>query len=101
MYTSSSYQMVFLAIFLIGFGLGAGFPVVLGHIGQLFPHLSGTAFSIAFVIALTGNTIINYSFGEISKSIGVSKLPIAIGVYTLIMLTFSLLIKHHLSKKTS
>ena len=44
---------------LIGFGVGATFPVVLNYIGGAFRELSGTAFSIALFIALCGQSAFN------------------------------------------
>ena len=41
-------------LIITGLGLAAGFPVILGYVGQLYANLSGTAFSIALVIALDG-----------------------------------------------
>jgi hypothetical protein len=58
-----------------GAGLAAGFPVVLGYIGQLYTALSGTAFSIALVIALSGNILINYFFGMVADHYSVGYLP--------------------------
>lgn len=59
---------------LTGAGLAAGFPVMLGFVGNRHPSLSGTAFSIAFSIALTGNMLINYSMGLIAGSYGIRHL---------------------------
>jgi len=64
---SGSYTMAFVAVIIIGLGLAAGFPVILGYVGQLYRELSGTAFSISLVIALIGNTLLNYLFGYISR----------------------------------
>jgi MFS family permease len=50
---------VYLAMTLIGFGVGATFPVVLNYIGSTFRTQSGTAFSIALFIALCGQSIMN------------------------------------------
>ena len=44
----------YLAMALLGFGVGATFPVVLGHVGGIFRKQSGTAISIAVFIALLG-----------------------------------------------
>ena len=52
-------NMVYLAMTLIGFGVGATFPVVLNYIGSTFRTQSGTAFSIALFIALCGQSIMN------------------------------------------
>jgi len=51
--------------FLMGFGLASTFPIVLGEIGERYKDISGTAFSFALVIALTGNTLINLVVGII------------------------------------
>jgi MFS family permease len=59
----------------IGFGLAAGFPVILGYIGQMYKHLSGTAFSIVITIALIGNVIANYIMGILSQQYGIEVLP--------------------------
>ncbi|HEY5463469.1 MAG TPA: MFS transporter [Hanamia sp.] len=61
-------------LILIGAGLAAGFPIMLGFVGDKFKELSGTAFSIAFVIALLGNMIINYSMGFIVQNFGIRQL---------------------------
>ena len=57
----TSYFVHLTGMFLIGGGLAPGFPVMLGVVGEVFKGVSGTAFSFAMFIALTGNTIINYS----------------------------------------
>jgi fucose permease len=58
------------AVVLIGIGLSACFPIVLGYIGDMYPAKSGTAFSIAFVIALSGNMTINKAMGYIGQNYG-------------------------------
>jgi MFS family permease len=63
------------AMVLIGIGFAAAFPVVLGIVGGLFPHLSGTAFGIALVIALTGNTLLNTVLGAVSRAWGIGIFP--------------------------
>ncbi len=61
-------------LFLIGAGLAAGFPTMLGLVGNRYPHLSGTAFSFVLVIALTGNILINYSMGVVAEHYGINHL---------------------------
>jgi MFS transporter, FHS family, glucose/mannose:H+ symporter len=63
-----------IGLVLVGAGLAAGFPIMLGFVGDRFKELSGTAFSIAFVIALAGNMIINYSMGFIAQRYGIKHL---------------------------
>jgi fucose permease len=59
-----------LGLFLLGFGLAAGFPIVLGIIGELYTELTGTAFSIAFVMALTGGSALPYLTGRLGDRYG-------------------------------
>ncbi len=86
LYFAQSYTVAFVALLITGLGLSAGFPLVLGFIGQLYPTLSGTAFSIAFVIALTGNILINYFTGILVKTAGIEQLPLFTALCSLIML---------------
>ena len=64
---------------LLGVGLAAGFPVILGYVSALYPQASGTVFSLIFVIAMTGNILLNFLMGIISHNHGV-------GVFTLLLL---------------
>ena len=98
MYTHS-YNTAFTALIITGVGLAAGFPVILGYVGQLYAHLSGTAFSIALVIALTGNTTINYLFGFIADQYSVSYLPLLIIACIICMIILLLLIKQKIAGK--
>lgn len=49
--------------FTMGLGYASTFPIVLGTIGDKFKEISGTAFSFALVIGLTGNTLLNLLVG--------------------------------------
>lgn len=71
---SHSALLSAIALFLTGAGLAAGFPVMLGIVGGRYPTLSATAFSFVMVIALTGNTIINYSMGVVAENHGIGHL---------------------------
>lgn len=55
---------------LLGAGLASGFPVMLGLIGEMYKENSGTAFSFTMLIALVGNTLINYATGIITNTFG-------------------------------
>jgi len=68
-----SYGTSLLAAVLIGAGLAAAFPVVLGNIGDRYPQHSGTAFSTIFVIALVGNMAINKTFGYVAEIHGIQQ----------------------------
>ena len=58
----------------IGIGLAAGFPVMLGFVGNLYADVSGTAFSIVLTIALIGNMLVNFVMGVIAEHHGVQHL---------------------------
>ncbi len=60
---------------LLGVGLAATFPVVLGYIGTVYANLSGTAFGIALFIALIGNIVLNFLMGVISEKFGIGAFP--------------------------
>ncbi len=76
---AKSYGVSLAAALLIGAGLAAAFPVVLGYIADLYPAQSGTAFSTIFFVALIGNMTINKSFGFLAQSHGIQQ-------YTKVML---------------
>jgi len=87
--TADTQFMATVALSLFGIGLSAGFPVVLGYIGQMYASMSGTAFSIALVIALTGNTLLNYFTGIATQRMGIEILPwIIMGTLASLLLMF-------------
>ncbi len=96
---SSSYSYVLAGLITIGAGFAAGFPVILGYIGQIYSSLSGTAFSIAFVIALTGNALINYFFGIISNEYGTKQLPVLLLSVIACLFILILWIRQNISSK--
>ena len=63
----------------LGVGLAAGFPLLLGYVADLYPAISGTAFSVVLVIALLGNMGINYLVGVLSDALGPGLLPLYLG----------------------
>ncbi len=96
---SDSYTYSLVALIIIGSGFAASFPVILGYIGHIYANLSGTAFSIAFVIGLTGNTLINYFFGLLSNEYGTKQLPVLLLCVIGCLLIQILLIKRNISSK--
>lgn len=69
-----SFPVSLAALLLTGMGLAAGFPLMLGSVGSRFEKLSGTAFSLVLVIALTGNMLINYVMGAVAQAYGIRHL---------------------------
>ena len=96
---SNTYNSALVALIVIGIGVAASFPVILGYIGQIYANLSGTAFSIAFVIALSGNTLANYLFGIISNSYGTKQLPVCLLSIIGCLFVLILLIRQNISSK--
>jgi FHS family glucose/mannose:H+ symporter-like MFS transporter len=72
---TTNYNASLVGVILIGAGLAAVFPVVLGFVGDCYPRQSGTAFSTIFVLALVGNMTVNKSFGYIAHDFGVVQYP--------------------------
>jgi fucose permease len=77
--------MAMAGLFLIGFGLAAGYPVVLGAIGEIYTKLTGTAFSIAFVIALLGGTALPLLTGLLGDRLGLRRSLLAVPIAGLCM----------------
>jgi len=57
-------------VLLAGAGFAAVFPVILGFVGDRYPHLSGTAFSLVLVMALTGGTLLPLTTGVLGDRLG-------------------------------
>lgn len=86
-------------MFLIGAGLAPGFPVMLGLAGQMFKEVSATAFSFAMLIALIGNTLINYSTGILTEKYGTGVFPYVILSEIVAMFIIFILIRKNERKK--
>lgn len=94
LYMANSFTAAVAAMVFIGAGTAAGFPVILGYVGELYANLSGTAFGITIVIALVGNTLVNYLVGWISASSGIQIFPLILLSCAIMMLVlFSLVLK--------
>lgn len=81
-----STAAAYAAMTLIGFGVGATFPVVLNFIGGTFREQSGTAFSIALFIALVGQTAFNRCTGAAFDGGHFMFLPAALGLAIVMMM---------------
>jgi len=71
---SGSIAMAVTAFALLGTGLAAGFPTMLGIVGNRYPDISGTAFSFVMAVALIGNILVNYSMGQVAENYGITHL---------------------------
>jgi len=61
----SSTYLCWTAMALIGFGVGATYPVMLARLGGVFRKMSGAAFSAAIFIALCGQFLGNFLMGKL------------------------------------
>lgn len=55
---------------LAGAGFAAVFPVILGYVGDRYERMSGTAFGVVLVMALTGGTALPYATGVLGDAFG-------------------------------
>lgn len=92
--TGRGESAAYAALFLTGCGISAAFPLMMGMIGDAFPKMSASAFSIALAIALSGNMAVNYAMGMVAVRFGIAHLPaIAICLTVLMAATASLLFR--------
>ena len=89
---SASFPVAVTGLVLLGAGLASGFPVMLGLAGSRYADLSATAFSIALVIALAGNMLVNYAMGIIAHRYGVHHLTTIAFSELLVMSTLGVII---------
>jgi MFS family permease len=83
---------------LSGAGVAAGFPVMLGMVGERFPKQSGTAFSFVFAFALVGNMLLNYLMGVVVHDHGIAHLTtVSYLVIACMMITSLILFRNNQS----
>jgi MFS family permease len=83
---SLSYPMAIGGLMFLGAGLAAGFPVMLGLVGNRFADLSATAFSLVLTIALVGNMSVNFLMGLVVENYGVRHLTsVSLGLLAIMM----------------
>ncbi|MCX6301334.1 MAG: MFS transporter [Bacteroidia bacterium] len=90
--SATSLTFAVAGLVLLGAGLAAGFPVMLGLVGERYAELSGTAFSLVLFIALTGNMIINYMMGIIARNSGIHHLTTVAFAEFFLMILLSIFI---------
>lgn len=83
---TESLAVTYLGLVILGAGLAACFPVVLGYTSDKYAHISGTAFSIVLCIALIGNMLSNYGMGIIATAYGTGALPVVLIIGLIIQL---------------
>ncbi len=73
---SPNYTGALIGLVLLGCGFAGGFPIIFAQIGTLWSEVSGTAFSVALTIALTGGIGLSYLMGVVAHHFGVEQLPL-------------------------
>jgi len=68
--SSHRTELALLGLVVIGAGFAGLFPIVLSFVGDAYPKFSGTAFSIAFVMALVGGMSMPALAGVIGDAYG-------------------------------
>jgi fucose permease len=77
LYFAPAIVWIYVATALIGFGVGATYPVVFNYLGGAFKELSGTVFSIAIFIGLLGQFTFNKVIGVLFDGARFDYFPIA------------------------
>ncbi len=95
MILSRSLWLTMVGLVLLGAGLSAGFPVVLGYVGDRYSKNSGTAFGISFTLALIGSMLLSSASGILGQAFGLRMAFILIPTSLIIQL----IIFHFLQKK--
>jgi len=92
--TTESFSLSIVGLFLVGLGFAGCFPIILGYVGERYAKLSGTAFSITFVMALIGGMTFPYFTGILGQSVGLRSsfllIPLSLCCITVL---FSVVIK--------
>lgn len=83
---AGSAVFAYLSMVLIGFGVGATYPVILNFIGGAFRELSGTAISIALFIGLLGQYAFNKVTGAAFDAGHQTLLPVLLAAAVLCMM---------------
>jgi fucose permease len=86
LYFTNDITLIYLSTALIGFGVGATYPVVFNYLGGTFKELSGTAFSIAIFIALLGQFTFNKVVGIFFDKSHFEYFPIMLAVAVIMMM---------------
>ena len=88
-------------LFLLGFGLAAGFPILLGFLGGLYRDLTGTAFSAVFVMALIGGSSLPYLTGVLADRQGLRASLVVVPIGLLAQGALFLLLRRRLGAITT
>lgn len=83
---AGSTVAAYVSMVLVGFGVGATYPVVLNYIGGSYKTLSGTAMSIAIAIGLIGQYTFNFITGAAYDGAKYDFLPILLSAAVVVIM---------------
>ncbi len=86
-------------VFLVGAGLAAGFPVILSFVGDRYAELTGTAFGIVLVMALTGGSLLPYITGAVGQAKGLRVSLIIVPIALALQLVLLILVLRRLRRE--
>ncbi len=87
-------------VFLAGAGMAAGFPVILSFVGDRYAALTGTAFSIVLVIALTGGSLMPGLTGALGQRYGLRPSLVLVPVALVLQVALLALVLRRLAAPT-
>ena len=96
---ADTFYIAVAGLLLLGAGLAGGFPIMLGMVGHRYAAISGTAFSFVLVIALLGNTLVNYGMGIVVDHYGIGYLTKIAFLESIIMLLLTIFILRRITKQ--
>jgi len=83
---TGNHNLTYTGMAILGAGLSACFPVIMGQVAGKYKQLSGTALSVVLVLALLGNMLCNYGMGILANAWGTAVLPVVIAGGLLVQL---------------
>jgi len=95
---SSDIALIYTSVALTGFGVGATYPVAFNYLGAMFRNLSGTAFSIAILIALMGQFAFNKAVGLLFDTAKYGSFPITLAAAIVAMMMILPIAKRNIKK---
>jgi len=88
-------------VFLVGAGFAAGFPVILSYVGDRYAALTGTAFSIVLVMALTGGSLLPYVTGAVGQARGLRTSLVIVPIALLLQLALFTVVLRRLAARSA
>jgi fucose permease len=89
---------IYIATSLLGFGVGATYPVVFNYLGATFKELSGTVFSIAIFVGLCGQFAFNKAIGLLFDQTQFNYFPFALALAVAMMILILPIAKNKLKR---